>query len=124
MVELRNPKYDTSNNTATYDVALLQDWRKLDGEFAQTPDDAANLPRDFTAAHLFIDDCADGIIPCVRNGESESTAKVVSAVAYCWDWEPYSCKPCHDPATICNIAYPDYCQGNCREGTCNFWGCR
>lgn len=117
VVELRNPKYDTTTSTATYDVTLLQDWHKLDEEFAQTPD----------GAHLFIDDCADGSFGCIRSGQDASKGaptKSVGSVGYCWDWGAITCKPCRDPATVCNEALPDFCRGHCRKVECNQMQCQ
>lgn len=126
VLELRNPRYDKSSNTATYDVTLLQDWQKLDEKFGQTPDDSKHLPRDFTAAHLFIDDCADSTYGCIRNGQNASKnapTKSVGLVGFCWDWGAVTCKPCQDPATVCNQTLPDFCQGDCRKVECNQFGC-
>ena len=60
MVELFNPAYDEATHTATYEVAVLEEWEdELGVGFTETPADLAALGRAFGAAHLFIDDCPE-----------------------------------------------------------------
>jgi hypothetical protein len=95
VLELFDPRYDAGANTLAYEVALLRDWRKLGETFEQTPDDAAHLPRAFTAAHLFIDDCADKEVACFV-GCPGVLLRVGSlgTKGYCWDWGRLECLPC------------------------------
>lgn len=110
VVELFGPTYDTSTNTATYEVTLLDDWRKLDETFEQTPDDEQHLPREFTAAHLFIDDCPDLWYTCY-NGTSDLSHKI--KVGTCWGWFPLpNCYPCEDYNYRCFAEFPDFCNSN------------
>lgn len=116
VVELFNPHYDASANTLTYEVTLLQDWHKLDETFDQTPDDEAHLPRDFTAAHLFIDDCPD-LANCVTWYGVLHGPIPGGPFGRCWNWSRFTCYPCSDvdPAALndlCNRTYPA-CQGQC-----------
>lgn len=115
VLELFNPKYDTSSNTATYDVKLLQDWHKLDETFEQTPDDAKQLPRDFTAAHLFIDDCADRDMICVD--EAKNLMGTFRAQGMCFDFWRAGCVPCQNYAPKCNNTFPA-CKGRCHVFEC------
>ena len=116
VLELFDPKYDTGTNTATYEVALLKDWHKLDETFQETPDDEQRLPRDFAAAHLFIDDCPD-LTSC---GWTFGTYGPLpgGAVGQCWNWSAVACLPCNGNTPgyyddLCNNAYPRECQGTC-----------
>jgi len=125
VVELFDPHYDAATNTLTYEVALLRDWQKLGVAFQQTPDEAAQLPRAFTAAHLFIDDCADltrCLGPCGTRGACEGDQGPIPGGPHgqCWRWDQFQCRPCHTTVEAlnerCNQTYP-----GC-GGTCNVWG--
>lgn len=117
VVELFDPHYDTSNNTATYDVKLLQDWHKLDETFEQTPDDAKHLPRDFTAAHLFIDDCADRDRQCGKGFRATSSVGTLRSTGQCFRWLTLACEDCDDYSGLCNATFPE-CEGNCHIISC------
>lgn len=117
VVELFDPKYDSDTNTATYEVTLLEDWRRLGTTFEQTPDDEQHLPREFTAAHLFIDDCPDSHYICTRDsGQYEDDIGSLGVRGTCWDWVAISCYPCAGLGPTwdeCNRTFPA-CQGKCR----------
>jgi len=113
VVELFNPIYDAKTNTLSYEVALLKDWHKLDETFQQTPDTEAQLPRAFTAAHLFIDDCPDAEVVCFKR----STHARVGDLGFrgmCWHWFPTGCFACDPDAYSreCNATIPA-CEGQC-----------
>jgi hypothetical protein len=67
VVELFNPRYDIDSHTATYDIQVLQHDERLGMTFQEEPTDLAQLHPTFGAAHLFIDDCADGTVTCVSD---------------------------------------------------------
>jgi hypothetical protein len=134
VVTLLNPLYDTSTNTATYDVQWLSEYQRLDMEFQTTPEEPAEAGATFGAAHLFIDDCPDSDIVCVHNacstpwktGESQycDVRGVISNAehdGYCYSWSAWACLPCEpriksssDALTywtqMCNGRFP-LCQG-------------
>lgn len=125
VVELFDPTYDAAANTLTYEVTLLADWHKLDETFQQTPDDAQHLPRAFTAAHLFIDDCPDLPVTCCwyyRSADGltdrcTQTFGQFGPFGFCWEWSSLSCRPCGQPDKAhwtqqCNATFPG-CAGRC-----------
>ncbi len=58
VVELFTPAYDEATHTATYEVAVLEEWENALGVgLTQTPNDLAAFGETFGAAHLFIDGC-------------------------------------------------------------------
>jgi len=65
-VELFNPRYEMETNTATYDVQWLKEYEQMDLTLQETPQPPADASATFGAAHLFIDDCADGTMNCYR----------------------------------------------------------
>jgi len=113
VVELFDPKYDAAGNTLTYEVTLLADWHTLDETFQQTPDTEAQLPGAFTAAHLFIDDCADRLIGCYTYGSDiYNYGHLPGYRGMCWDWNQFQCLPCDGLSALsreCN-AYFQACQ--------------
>lgn len=101
VLELTNPGYDEETNTATYDTRILGDFKEVDGELQEEPAaSAADVPQDFTSAHLFIDDCPDGAISCcdiaVEQGIAycETLHGRISPVGQCFDVGSFFCKPC------------------------------
>lgn len=59
VVELREPVYDGEAGTLTYQVRILEAEEIGDRAFAQEPLTVLDAPRDYTEAHLFIDDAGD-----------------------------------------------------------------
>ena len=118
VLELFAPEYDAASNILTYDVAVLEDWRKLNETFQQTPDDEAHLPRDFTAAHLFIDDCPDGNVTCWKNAgyyEGDDYIGDLGRRGLCYQWQGVQCLPCAGDVPTrdeCNARFPA-CSGQC-----------
>lgn len=135
VVELFNPVYDTTSHTATYDVKGLADYEKAVGmTFAVLPPDLSALPAEFGAAHLFIDDCADGTITC-GSGDTNypcpngDVCGQFPNEGFCFNFP--NCIPCrpyyhNDPplakvyewwANLCNSTFPS-CQedGSGRQG--------
>ena len=136
VVELFNPTYDTATNTATYEIQLLNEYAGLDMTFQQQPTEPPDAQATFGAAHLFIDDCADGTITCCANYDHlnencPSWAGTIGPTGYCYDWGLWACYPCEPygrDSSDCEDAYVcelnDYwakqcnatfaaCDGNC-----------
>ena len=112
VVELFDPKYDACTNTLTYEVTLLADWHTLDETFQQTPDDEAHLPRQFTAAHLFIDDCPDAQVTCWTNGGDDYVGDL-GVRGMCWYWGRLQCLLCDNGVKAeCNAKFSG-CHGQC-----------
>ncbi|MGN6033460.1 MAG: hypothetical protein ACTHQE_17545, partial [Thermomicrobiales bacterium] len=65
VLELFDPAYDVATRTATYHVKGLEAWKdSLDLSLQDAPSDLSGIAPTFGAAHLLIDDCADGPIGC------------------------------------------------------------
>lgn len=136
VLELTNPRYDSTTNTATYDVIPLKDYRStLDMRFQEEPTDLPGFKATFGAAHLFIDDCANYDISCCAHWDSSSEQCLDSTYVgdfpnqdYCYSWGNARCIPCMpyyhgmpynpDPGTnaywnnLCNSTFPA-CKNNC-----------
>ena len=64
VVELTNPKFSAAGKSLSYDAKIL-DEAEVDGRFSKTLRHTdAGLPRRFTDAQLFIDDCDDTTVTC------------------------------------------------------------
>jgi len=100
VIELTNPSYDEATHTATYDVQLLKNYEQAIGlSFAEEPTDLAQLHATFGAAHLFIDDCADGNITCISADDSnpcpnDGLCGSYPTQGYCYSWSTPGCYPC------------------------------
>ena len=136
VVELLNPTYDAATKTAIYDIKLLRHYEQALGmSFAESPTDPASLPARFGAAHLLIDDCADGTITCTSNDKqypcpNGDVCGSFPNEGYCYNFP--QCIPCrpyyhnHPPAgklyqwwiDLCNNTFPD-----CRAGGREHVGC-
>jgi hypothetical protein len=122
VVELIDPRYDEGTHTATYEVAVLEEWqRELGVGFDEAPADLAAFGPKFGAAHLFIDDCADGTVTCATS--SANGAPIVLNAGFCY--VDGCCQPCtdgSDPHTYwankCQEAYPEMCIA-CNGDQCN-----
>ncbi len=115
MVELFSPTYDEATRTATYEVAVLEEWEESLGVgFHQTPADLAAFGERFGAAHLFIDDCADAPIAC-RVGEGSTWVGEFARQGYCYNFPV--CVPCdpyyHSEPSI-NATW-EFWQGQCNS---------
>jgi hypothetical protein len=115
VLELFNPRYDEPTKTATYDVHILQNDERVDMQFTSEPELTAAEESDFTAAHLFIDDCADTTY-CCKTASGDQAGYIT--VGTCWSWSKLWCYECRDDSDVCNATYPDACQGNCSVGNC------
>ncbi len=132
VVELFSPAYDEATRTATYEVAVLEEWEaSLEMGFHQTPADLAAFGDRFGAAHLFIDDCADEEIACYLNegvSGSGSTEYVGSlgVQGFCYNY--LRCEPCTPGGHVksdacmsfrhwrdaCSASFSQCAGGNCR----------
>jgi hypothetical protein len=139
VIELFNPLYDPTSHTATYEVAVLENWEdSLELGFTAAPADLAAVEPTFGAAHLFIDDaCAqfnDENILCRRRIVDSSDDIVVVIPAsdfggWCYSGYAAACLPCEpwhrylhgdDGAYayfqgVCNERFPgsDQCDEHC-----------
>ena len=127
VVELLNPRYDEAARTATYDVAILSDFDRVDMRFAETPAGGEHLAagRTYGASHLFIDDCPD-VSCCLRQYPGGREPTCVGPQTYynggqCWHGSCFCCESCfghseQDFADGCNATYPE-CEGECFVNT-------
>lgn len=123
VIELIDPVYDAAAGMVTYQVHVLDDVDEIDLQLQQDPLSAEDAPRDFTAASLFIDDCSDGTILCVKDGSSVASFPS----SFCFETLPPCCAPCHsmDPSfwsDQCNEGYGD-CGGDCHAEYQAHWAC-
>lgn len=135
VIELTNPTYDTSTNTATYDVKPLLDYQSsLEMGFQEAPTDLAALAPRFGTAHLLIDDCPDSTVICSTldtnypcpNGD---ICGIFGPMGFCYSMSSPGCYPCepydhqNPPAekvyewwgNKCNATFP-ICNQNGRPG--------
>jgi hypothetical protein len=125
VVELLDPTYDPATGTATYEVRVLADEAAVDLTLVQQPATAAEAPREFGAASLFIDDCPDGYVYCVDSG---GTVVAYRPSGYCFSQDYLCCAACGGGdmdywAAQCNAWYPSDCNGGCRAGFDETWAC-
>jgi hypothetical protein len=131
VLRLYSPAYDEPTHTATYEVAALQTWtRSQEQAFTETKAALPELLPSFGAAHLFIDDCPAGGIPCKIGGSWEGgvTQYVGGWNSWeigglCYSADADRCLPCSpwNPtiweaevywAGQCNAQFPA-CNGEC-----------
>ncbi len=115
VLELMNPRYDESSLTATYDVNILQDDKRVDMRFVQESLDEVPTTSAYGASHLFIDDCPDTVYCCKTN---DGTRAGYLTVGTCWSWSKIDCLLCRNYAGDCDDAFPDQCQGDCHLDMC------
>jgi hypothetical protein len=100
VIELINPSYDNATHTATYDIKELADWDKeLGVDLTEEPADLSALAASFGNAHLFIDDCSNGDMPCITdiNNPGNTTMGYIPNSAhdgFCYNWGAAGCYPC------------------------------
>ena len=120
VVELFDPVYDPATATATYDLAVLENWQDSTAlGITETPVHPGELGATFGAAHLFIDglvDCPDTTMTCFHNGEAVGTIANADHDGYC-DQGTLACYPCENPTPSywidqCNQRF-DACAGDC-----------
>jgi hypothetical protein len=96
VVELFEPSYDEATHTATYRVKGLEAWEATGGLGLQdSPTDLSGLAPVFGAAHLFIDDCADGTVGCFatyRDGSWGGAVGSFQGQGMCYNY--LVCIPC------------------------------
>jgi hypothetical protein len=95
VLELFNPRYDQTSNTATYDVQVLKGYEKgLGMTFAEQPTDLSQLHPTFDAAHLFIDGCPDAKVVCWDYASSTPKKGEFPALPFCYLGSYPGCLPC------------------------------
>ncbi len=93
VLELFSPAYEEASRTATYEVAVLAEWeRELGMGLTEAPADLATLRPSFGAAHLFIDDCPDGLVWCSTS--QVSVLPIPGNHGFCWNYGGACCQPC------------------------------
>ncbi len=95
VVELFNPTYDDATHTATYDIAVLANWKNdLESGFQEASTDLSELPDEFGSTHLFIDDCRDRLIQCYNLLDNRGFVGSLGPQGFCYWWSTASCLPC------------------------------
>jgi hypothetical protein len=137
VVELIDPTYDPASGLATYDVKVLADETAVDLTLEQQPLSAAEAPRHFEAASLFIDDCPNGSIYCItpesfnpNNNPPDTPSQQLGLnvdIGFCYDWAGACCWPCGGPSSVaytdtCNSTFTE-CQNNCTVSVQETWAC-
>lgn len=132
VIELLNPSYDDATHTATYDIKALADWDKTLGVgLTEEPADLSALAASFGNAHLFIDDCSNGDMPCITDindpvNTLKGTIPNSAHDGFCYNWGAAGCYPCspwysgysgddeayHYWSSQCNATIAA-CNGNC-----------
>lgn len=123
VIELFNPQYDEATHTATYDIQLLDEYARLGMTLQQQPTEPADAKTSFGAAHLFIDDCPDGVIQCVdTKGEVVGEYSNAYHDGYCFSWYSACCLPCaywEDDYATALLLWSERC--NFDHGICGGW---
>jgi hypothetical protein len=124
VVELTSPAYDAATRTATYDAKVLSDYEKLGMTFRERPEGPGEVHAEFGAASLFIDDCPNGTIYCLR-GPARYTFD--GSAGFCWNWGRACCEPCAGTdywTQQCNIHEGrGVCDGECTVTYEGFLAC-
>jgi hypothetical protein len=123
ILELIDPTFDVASGTVTYEVRVLDDIEDMDLQLQQAPLTATEAARDFTAASLFIDDCANGSIVC-WNGSNQ--VGVSDPMGFCYNSSDVCCAPCQAPdggswTAQCNEWFQASCEGNCTASYSEAW---
>ncbi len=131
VVELFNPMFDPVSPGVTYEIEVLQDYQSsLEMGFTEAPSDLSALPETFGATHLFIDDCPDAEVYCVRT-DMRGNPRVGSfgQIGHCYSWGDIACITCGSQnftgavnywTEQCNSAFSGECEGNCyAQGICS-----
>ncbi len=110
VIELFNPVYTNEGEagaTLAYDARILENYHETElggvAELQAAPD---AMPATFDSASLFIDDCIDQKVICLREGKE--IARV--AVGCCYKFP--SCKLCWDITHVCTTVV------GCEDGGC------
>jgi hypothetical protein len=126
VVELSNPRYDTTTQTATYDATPLADYRREGLRYLKARQNVDRLPAAFGATSLFIDDCPD-LTSCVWTTPPGGHPNEVlgplpgGPIGTCWHTSSFSCQPCDGQSLayydgVCGGAYAQCTQaGNGNE---------
>lgn len=112
VVELLNPVYDESTRDVTYQANLLAGYDDEGLKHIVDQNYSSDLPTDFGAGSLFIDDCPNTALNCYYM--SGMSCKLIGTidVGTCWSWYDVACNLCTGPADSCNSALSD-CEGSC-----------
>lgn len=112
IVELLNPVYDEATGDVTYQANILAGY---DGEGLKhivEQSYSSDLPADFGAGSLFIDNCPNTSLNCYYMSGASCKLIGTIGVGTCWSWYDLACNLCTGPADSCNSQLSD-CEGNC-----------
>jgi hypothetical protein len=130
VLELFDPVYDAATTSLTYGVKVLEEFADTGFSSLAVISKDEELPANFGAGSLFIDDCADGSGTCYYNDDNGNAVVVggISNIGCCFGGvsDP-NCGLCDDNdqsayyGQLCHDAYPDDCDYS--EGTSLGWTC-
>jgi hypothetical protein len=112
IVELRHPVYNIAKATLQYDVKILTDARGGLAFYAEKRDD--KLPKEFSSASLFIDDCPSATIWC-NGGMPEKSCGTFQTNQTCFKTVQTEvgsiggCALCGDAIALCQKQFPTCC---------------
>jgi hypothetical protein len=112
VVELFDPVYDAANKTLKYNVSILEQPNHSYAAFNERADKA--LPESFGPAALFIDDCADAYVICVKD-ETHSYQCGNINTGCCWHFGEITCHGCQS-----QDYYKDQCEKKFGKGCGNY----
>jgi hypothetical protein len=118
VIELFNPVYTEIANgaaaTLVYEARILENYQGTGlGRVALAQDDTV-IPATFDGASLFIDDCPDADVFCLRQGTQVGSVKM----GCCYKFP--ECKPCHGGYQDACLALPQCADGKCGSSVLNF----
>jgi hypothetical protein len=118
VIELFNPVYTEIANgaaaTLVYEARILANYHETGlGRVALQQDDTS-IPATFDGASLFIDDCPDADVQCLRNGA------VVGSVKMGCCYKVPECKPCHGGYQDACTPLPECADGKCGSSVINY----
>jgi hypothetical protein len=118
VLELFDPVYDAATTSLTYGVKVLEEFADTGFSSLAAISKDEELPANFGAGSLFIDDCADGSGTCYYNDDNGNSVVVgdISDIGCCFGGVSNpNCGLCNDDdqsayyGQLCNQAYPDLC---------------
>jgi hypothetical protein len=110
VLELTSPAYDDATHTATYAAKVLAEYEQRGVTFQEAPKGAGEVPAQFGAAALFIDDCPDWPMNCytLNRNNNVQTYLGQAKVGTCGWSDRLCCAPCEcNYDQVCKSTYPD-----------------
>lgn len=106
VIELLKPVYDAAAGTLTYDARVLENYADEGLAFLAQQQHDDTMEATFKDASLFIDDCPNGTLQCIKNNTIYS-----KSIGCCWN--SGFCHQCH---TEDCTSIPE-----CAAGDCTVW---